>query len=232
MFWEKYKKIAHRGFHSEDVPENSMTAFARAIEKNYAIELDVQITRDNIVVVFHDYDLVRMTGVNKEIENCTYDEIKDLKLKNTEEKIPTLKDVLKLVNGRVGLLIEIKNNGIPGKLEKEVVKILKNYKGHYMVQSFNILTLIWFKKNAPKIIRGKLAAKSKTKISDKISEMFLYMAAKPHFLSYKFEDINWKVNNLCALRQMKLLAWTIRTESEYKEASKKYKGIIFENIKI
>lgn len=90
--------------------ENSLEAFKLAIQKKYIIELDVHITKDNQIVVFHDESLHRITGLNKNISECTYDEIKDLKLRNTNSYIPKLEEVLMLVDGQVLLLIEIKNN--------------------------------------------------------------------------------------------------------------------------
>ncbi len=232
MFLKEFRKIAHRGLHDAKVPENSMTSFAKAIEANYAIELDVHLTKDNMVVVFHDNNLLRMTGVSKAIEECTYKELMTYRLKGTEEKIPLFKDVLRQVNGAVGLLIEIKNSGVPGKLEKELIRLLKKYKGIYMVQSFNALSLIYMKKNAPNIIRGKLAAKSKCKFTDKLMEWFLMVEVKPQFIAYKLEDVNVALINHCKLRRLPLYVWTVRREEDYLKIKKKCKGVIFENIKI
>ena len=75
----KINYIAHRGLHNEIVPENSMLAFKKAIEKNIAIELDLQITKDNKVIVFHDRNLKRMTGIDKLVDECLYEELKDIK---------------------------------------------------------------------------------------------------------------------------------------------------------
>ena len=121
--------IAHRGLHNinENIPENTLKAFKNAIKNNYAIELDVHILKDGKVIVFHDKTLFRMTGVNKKIKDMNYDEIKCLKLKNTSENIPLLKEVLKLVAGKVPLIIELKSSNKVGTLEKEVMKLLENY---------------------------------------------------------------------------------------------------------
>ena len=93
----KDKIIAHRGYHDlkEGIPENSILAFKKAIRYKYVIELDVHILKDNTLVVFHDDNLKRVCGVDKNIDECTFDEIKDLKLFNTTCKIPLFKDVLK-----------------------------------------------------------------------------------------------------------------------------------------
>lgn len=104
------KFYAHRGLHnlSEGVPENSMAAFRRAAEHGYGIELDVQLTRDGQVIVAHDYDLKRICGIEKEIDSLTYEELSRFPILGTEERIPLLEDVLKLVKGQVPLIVEIK----------------------------------------------------------------------------------------------------------------------------
>ena len=94
------KTIAHRGIHNNiDIPENSLLAFKKAKELNIPIELDIQITKDNRLIVFHDYSLNRMTNIDKKIKDCTYQELSRINLLKTNEKIPLLKDVLKLING-------------------------------------------------------------------------------------------------------------------------------------
>lgn len=130
--------IAHRGFfdHEQAIPENSFLAFMRAMEYHFIIELDVHLLKDSQIVVFHDDNLKRMTGLDKEIKNCTYEEIRKLKLLRTNEKIPLLKKVLNLVEGKVPLLIELKYDVKTGLLEKELMQVLSQYKGKYAVQSF------------------------------------------------------------------------------------------------
>ena len=96
------KIIAHRGvFNNKDIPENSLKSFREAVKLNYDVEFDIHLTKDNILVVFHDDNLKRMTGSDKNIQDCTYDEIKDLKLLNTNEHIPTLDEVLKVIDNKV-----------------------------------------------------------------------------------------------------------------------------------
>ncbi len=130
--------IAHRGFFDNEkgIPENSMLAFQRAIQNHYNIELDVHILKDGKIVVFHDDHLKRMTNLDTAIKDCTYDDVKNLNLLNTNEKIPLLQEVLDFVAGKVTILIELKYDTKVGLLEKELVKILQNYKGQYAVQSF------------------------------------------------------------------------------------------------
>src|SRR5690554_5681004 len=111
--WLVQQPIAHRGFHDIEagVPENSLLA------ARYAIELDVLNTADNQVVVFHDYNLKRMTGLDRKVKDLTWEEVKDLKLLGTDQGIPLFTDFLAEIRGRVPLLIEVKNEGSVGPLE-------------------------------------------------------------------------------------------------------------------
>ncbi|HIT62490.1 MAG TPA: glycerophosphodiester phosphodiesterase, partial [Candidatus Caccovivens faecavium] len=139
--WLVETPIAHRGLHDKVSPENSLSAFEKAVENGYAIELDVQLLADDTVVVFHDESLSRMTGNDGYIKFLNKEDLKVLKLGNSKEHIPTFEEVLKLVNGRTPLLIEIKNQFKVGKLEQKVIALLKDYKGEYAVQSFNPFSL-------------------------------------------------------------------------------------------
>ena len=104
--------IAHRGlFDNAEIPENSIPAFKKAVEAGLGIELDVQLSRDNQLVVFHDESLFRMTGVNKLLRQSSYEELKKYKLLNTEHAITLLSDVLKVLNKNTPLIIEIKPEG-------------------------------------------------------------------------------------------------------------------------
>ena len=143
--WLVETPIAHRGLHDKNIPENSLSAFSKAVEKGYAIELDVQLIADGTVVVFHDKSLSRMTGNDGYLKFLNKDDLKILKLKNSKEHIPTLQEVLDLVNGKTPILIEIKNEAKVGKLEQSLIDILKNYNGEYAVESFNPFSLQYVK---------------------------------------------------------------------------------------
>ena len=193
--------IAHRGVHNEkDIIENSLEAFKEAVNKNYIIELDVHFLKDGEVVVFHDDNIERMTGINKNLKDCTYDEIRNIKLLNKNTYIPKFSDVLKLVDGKVPILIELKNDNKVGLLESSLVQILKKYNGKYAVQSFNPLSIMWFKNNYPNIIRGQLVCKFKNKKMDNIKKfilktMFFNIITNPDFISHSVDDLSYKEVN-------------------------------------
>ena len=125
--WLVETPIAHRGLHDKNTPENSLSAFAKAVEKGYAIELDVQLLADGTIVVFHDDSLARMTGNDGYIKYLNKDDLKALKLKGSKETIPTFEEALKVIDGRVPVLIEIKNQYKVGKLEQETFRHIQTF---------------------------------------------------------------------------------------------------------
>ena len=193
----KTNLIAHRGYHNNEIKENTLEAFKKAIDNNYIIELDVHILKDGNVVVFHDDNLKRLTGIDKKIKDTTYEEIKNLNLLNTKQRIPLLKEVLKIVNGKVPLLIELKYDTKVGMLEDKVLEILQKYNGLYALQSFNPRTLIYLKKKNPNIPRGILVSdykNTKINIIKKIilKKMLLNSIIKPDFISVNYNYLESK----------------------------------------
>lgn len=225
--------IAHRGVHNEkDIIENSLEAFKEAVNKNYIIELDVHFLKDGEVVVFHDDNIERMTGINKNLKDCTYDEIRNIKLLNKNTYIPKFSDVLKLVDGKVPILIELKNDNKVGLLESSLVQILKKYNGKYAVQSFNPLSIMWFKNNYPNIIRGQLVCKFKNKKMDNIKKfilktIFFNIITNPDFISHSVDDLSYKEVNKIKKNKF-ILGWTVRNKERYDELIKYYDNLICE----
>ena len=232
------KPIAHRGLFNKEnnIPENSVLAFEKAIEKGFPIELDVHLSKDRKIVVFHDDNLKRMTEIDKKIKALNYNEIKDLKLDNTNCKIPLFSDVLKLVNGVVPILIEIKSDRKTGETEKELVKILKEYNGKYAIQSFNPFSLIWFKKNLPEVPRGQLASnftKDKMLAVQKyvLKNLYFNFLTKPDFISFSINDLpNKKVESFRNNGNL-VLGWTVRNKNDLEKAKKYCDNIIGESLK-
>ena len=229
----KGRLIAHRGCHDieKNVPENSMLAFDKAVENNYIIELDVHILKDGNIVVFHDDNLKRMTGINKHIIDFSYDELKNIKLQNTNEIIPLLKDVLKLVNGKVPIIIELKSDAKNYFLEKELINLLKNYPGKYAIKSFNPFSVRFFYKNYPDIIRGLIISEynKKKKKTAIFGKRWFNIIAKPDFISY---DIRALPNRRITSYKKKglVLGWTIRNNDDLKKAKQYCDNYICENI--
>lgn len=196
--YEEYKLFqnrffAHRGLHTKDrkVPENSPAAFRRAVEKGYGIELDVQLSWDGEVVVFHDDDLKRVCGVDAAVDALTLRELKALSLCETDERIPLFTEVLKIVDGRVPLIVELKSGRHNAELCRKTLEILRSYDGPFCIESFDPRIVHWFRKEAPEIIRGQLACsrESYRKMS-RFTAFFLANClcnfySRPNFIAYE-----------------------------------------------
>lgn len=251
--WLAKNPIAHRGYHLNDekVPENSSIAFLRAIERNYTIEIDLNLTKDHKVVVFHDGTLARMCNDNHKVIEKTMEEISRMKLKNGEYSPMELTEFLTLVDGRTGILIEFKGEGkeIDRILCEESMKILKNYHGKWVMQSFQPSILKWFRKHYPMVPRGQLCHRyvlTKEERKNKegtenenhsqlIRWMFTNMCAnfigRPNFISREWSSINRIVKLLHKMNVM-LLVWTVNTKQAYQQVHKKVDNVIFEYLEL
>lgn len=231
--WLVQQPIAHRGLFTDKIPENSLSAFKNAIKSKLPIELDVTILTDGTVVVFHDEKLARLTGKDGFISNCSYADIAKLTLSGTKEKIPTLKEALEVIDGKVPILIEIKNFGKVGTIEKAVWKALQGYRGEYAIQSFNPYTLEWFKKNAPKIKRGQLSCFFKNKEITGVKRFSLKRMllnkkiSEPNFINYAAEDMpNKYVKKYYG--KIPVLAYTIESEADESRLENYVDNIVFD----
>ena len=228
------KFIAHRGFHNieKGIPENSISALVEASARGYIIENDIWLTADGEVVVFHDATLTRMCGVNKKIADLTLAEIKQYRLLDTNEKIPTLKEFLGAVDGKVPILIEFKAIGAnPKSLCEKADAILREYKGKYYIQSFNPLVLFWYRRYNKSVLRGQLAMVPKDKkiISHIASNFFMNFLAKPDFVSFDQAFPNrwsFKVQKLLGAYP---IAWTYKNQEALDKTKNVFKAYIFEN---
>ena len=228
--WVLNKPVAHRGLHNGTYPENSMAAFKNAIERGYPIEMDVQMSLDKKLVVFHDDNLSRMTGYNADIRETDYETIKSLHLSDSDEMIPDFSDFLALVGGKVPLLIEVKQQKQKG-IEQKILDELKGYKGEFVVQSFDPNIVLNFKKLAPEIIRGQLACGYKQDLGF-IKEFVLKhtplnFLTKPDFVNYDIGSLPTKKSRYSGLP---LICWTVRTEEQKKKAEDLGINFVFENV--
>jgi len=234
MKWLLDRPIAHRGLHdsANNVVENSLAAFEAACRAGYPIELDVRLLSDQTVVVFHDADLDRLTNVAGPLQPYTATSLRKIKL-NSDGMIPTLAETLDLVDGRVGVLVEIKSDlgAAPGAIETAVAAKLECYTGDVAVQSFNPATIEWFKENAPRFPRGQLAGpRSDASHSEEPKQECLGMLElpDPHFIGYDSRDLpNPRVSELREAG-MPVLAWTVRSFEQERDARQYSDNVIFE----
>ena len=230
-------KYAHRGIYGGSVAENSLTAFRIAKEKGYGIELDVRLTRDGEAVVFHDGDLKRMTGEEGEVSERDYSELKDMRLSGTEDRIPLFSEVLDLIDGSVPLLIELKEEAGSYAVTEKTLEILENYKGEYIIESFNPLSLKLIRKKRPEVLRGFLALNymkegKHTGILYFLLQCFLFnVVSRPDFISYEHTGYKSIPLRLCrSVFGAISFAWTVTSIEEERAAYEhKFDTVIFEN---
>ena len=224
--------FAHRGLHSRDkaVPENSMEAFRRAAAAGYGIELDVQLSKDGQVVVFHDATLQRVCGVEGRVDDKTYAELSQLSLCGSDSGIPLLSDVLGVIRGRGPLLVELKNGKRNRELCEKTYAILCDYEGQVCIESFNPMIVRWFKLHAKDLVRGQLATTVKD-YGDSVSKPTAWLLShclmnflsRPQFIAYRigFRPLTVRLSE--ALGAMRF-GWTARNE----RAERHRDAVIFE----
>ena len=229
--WYCKYKIAHRGLHNDIYPENSLGAFDYACQKGFAIELDVHTLKDGNVAVFHDQNTLRLCGKDQDIGNISTDELKDYKLLKTKYTIPTLKEVLELVDGRVPIMIERKPASRKEKLVQKTYDIIKDYKGEIAVKSFNPFSIMWFKKHANHIPRGLLSSYFEHDNLPRIYKIVLkkllfFRLCKPDFISY---NINNLPNKYVTRKNVPVITWTVNNKELENKAFESACNIVFEN---
>lgn len=233
--WITTKPIAHRGLHrGMEIPENSLSAFEAAIKKGFPIEFDIQITKDEELIVFHDDDLLRLTGREGRVDQTEWEVLKDLKLFGTNQSIPHFREVLEFINGRVPLLIELKSLKHHGVMEPKVIELLDNYNGEFAIQSFNPKTVLWLKNNAPEVRRGYLSGILDDEELNPITRKFLsYLGPvpfiQPDFIGYDKRGLDsGTVKLLKRYSHIPVIAWTVREKSEEATILSLADNIIFE----
>ncbi len=228
---------AHRGLHGNGVPENSLAAFALACEAGYGIELDVQLSRDGEVMVFHDYTLSRMTGDGRKLAELSAAELGALRLAGTEERIPTFAEVLRLVDGRVPLLVELKGESLHASLCPKVAALLRSYSGSFCIESFNPVLLRAMRKELPRAYCGLLYThvvrdkKSKSILNRLLTVMALNFLCHPQFIAYNEVDRDsLPVRLTTRLYHAPKFVWTVRSRASLRAAHERGECPIFENI--
>lgn len=227
------RNIAHRGLHTEDksIPENSLAAFRRAVEGGYGVELDVQLSKDGKVVVFHDATLDRVCGVEGRVDERTYAELCELRLCGTEERIPLFSDVLVTINGAAPIICELKTGKNNAELCRKTLSLIQNYSGDICIESFDPTIVLWFRLHARKLLRGQLATRKgdyidggmQPFVGTLLENTLLNVIARPHFIAYKIGPKPLPVKLSEAMGAMKV-GWT----SHDPESEKGRDTVIFE----
>ncbi|SLN43710.1 glycerophosphodiester phosphodiesterase family protein [Oceanibacterium hippocampi] len=240
--WLKATPFAHRGLHGPrtGLPENSIAAFQAAVGNGYGIELDVQLSADAVPMVFHDDSLDRLTGESGALARQRAAALGAIRLKDSDETIPTLAATLAAVAGRTPILVEIKGRGRGAEAARRAAQtwaVLESYRGPYTVQSFNPHILAWFRAHAPDVVRGQIAGKFRGG-EDGLSwhqrfaleTLMVNRISDPHYVAYDVKAIDAHAPQRSRLGGRPLLAWTIRDEAALERARRFADNVIFENV--
>ncbi|WP_420962000.1 glycerophosphodiester phosphodiesterase [Brucella sp. IR073] len=213
--WLTKRPIAHRGLHdlNDKCWENTLPAFDRAAKAGFAIECDVHLSADGVPIVFHDEHLKRLTGQDGQIHELTAAQCTALHVGGTADRVPTLREALTLIAGRVAVIIELK--GIAGRddgLVAAVARELDGYQGHAAIMSFDHHLVRRFPADAPGIPGGLTAEGAKTR---DIEAHFSLLAHELAFVSYNVHHLpNPFVTFVREKLNMPVITWTVRNEAQ------------------
>lgn len=231
------RTYAHRGLFSADqsVPENSLAAFRAAVDADYGVELDVQLTKDKRVVVFHDDDLKRACGIDARVSAYTFEELQQFSLFGTTEKIPLFTDVLNTIDGKIPMIVELKSGGDWKTLCQKALELLQAYKGDYCVESFHPSLVRWFYLHAPHILRGQLSEAARFSRKSlplyqaiMLSRLFTNIFTHPHFIAYRVGPKCLSAR-ICEWLGAMRVAWTARPTDDHAKLTRHNDAIIFEH---
>lgn len=216
--WVVNTTITRFGMVTETEPENTTGAYDNAIKINAPIMLCVQSLDDENLICFSYKNIARLTDGTGYVQTLTLNDIKDLKIKNTDYNILTLEEALNHINGKVPVLVNIMNDGSVGKIESNIFRVLKNYTGEYAISSANPYVLQWFKENAPDIWRGIKSCKYTDKFfgsirAKKLTKLKFNKMCEPDFILYNACDLPNKYVRKYSV--LPIVAYDVKNEHDY-----------------
>ena len=222
--WLGSTGYAHRGLHGAGRPENSLAAAHAAMALGLGIECDVQRSSDGLAMVFHDFELERLTAESGAVNDRSAAELGQIALTGGDEPIPTLRQLLDAIGGKVPLLIEIKT-----KRETRfaatclaVRRVLEGYRGQHAVMSFDPRVVRWFADHSPLTVRGLVVTEEGAKaLGGKLKRRLALWHARPDFLAYDVRDLPSRFSASQRKRGLPLLTWTVRSP-EHRERAEKH----------
>ena len=225
MNWLNKLPIAHRGLHSNanNIYENTKESFLAAVNENYAIECDVVLSKDHEVVVLHDENLKRLCNLDKNVSNLTMNELRSLKIYESNSNIISLDEMLHVVSAHVPIIIEIKGKFTPF-IEERIQEIIRSYRGHIALKTFNLKSVEWLIKFLPYVYKG-LVIDSNTNNFEAILDLNI------DFVSCDIEFIESNLVDRLKKKGLPIITWTVDNEDKKKKANLIADNIIFENIR-
>lgn len=232
---------AHRGLfdNNSEAPENSLAAFKKAVDAGYGIELDLQLSKDKKLVVFHDATLKRMCGVDGNVWDYTLKELKQFKLASSEERIPTFEEFLEVVNEKVPFILEYKLDVAQTTVCELANEVLTNYNGVYCIESFHPLALLWYRKHRPDVLRGQLSEeffrqpKYKGKYYLSMLSFLLYnFLTRPDFIAYNHLHAGNISRRVCKFLGGLSVTYTIQSLEQYEKVKSDFDLFIFDSCRL
>ena len=225
MNWLNKLPIAHRGLHSNanNIYENTKESFLAAVNENYAIECDVVLSKDHEVVVFHDENLKRLCNLDKNVSSLTMNELRNLKIYESNSNIISLDEMLHVVSAHVPIIIEIKGKFTPF-IEERIQEIIRSYRGPIALKTFNLKSVEWLIKFLPYVYKG-LVIDSNTNNFEAILDLNI------DFVSCDIEFIESNLVDRVKKKGLPIITWTVDNEDKKKKANLIADNIIFENIR-
>lgn len=228
--WLVKKNLLHRGkYDNKNVYENTMLAFKKAVEDKSPFAFEIQLTSDRQVICFYDEGLKRLFNRERLVRDISYKRINKLR---DDLQVPLLKDVLKMVDGKVELMIELKNTNHKFNkiLVKEVYELLKDYKGKYVIVSFNPFMLASYKKLDKNAYIGRIGTANTNSFMEKIicNKHYFNFIVKPDFISYDVDNYDVKLIEKYKEKGFKIIGWTLKNQGRVKELNKHYDNFIVE----
>ena len=225
MNWLNKLPIAHRGLHNNanNIYENTKESFLAAVNENYAIECDVVLSKDHEVVVFHDENLKRLCNLDKDVSSLTINELRNLKIYESNSNIISLDEMLHIVSAHVPIIIEIKGQFTPF-IEERIQEIIRSYKGPIALKTFNLKSVEWLIKFLPYVYKG-LVIDSNTNNFEAILDLNI------DFVSCDIEFIESNLIDKVKKKGLPIITWTVDNEDKKKKANLIADNIIFENIR-
>lgn len=236
--WIVQTPIAHRGYHwVAGIDENSWEAFELALEAGVPFECDLHLSKDGEVFIHHDNDLLRMASNPAYISELTSHELKKIKTTHSGKGIVSLKQLLKLVQGRVPIVLEIKRTRLDNDLEKRTLEVLKHYRGDFALQSFHPQSLLYIKKHNPDVVIGLLSGQESlnhlwvpTKIL--LRSLSLVNLINPTYVAFEWSGIHKRAPQEIRKRGIPLISWTVRDEKSLGVSQRFADNMIYENLNL
>jgi glycerophosphoryl diester phosphodiesterase len=230
--WLTSTPIAHRGLFNLEagVPENSLAAFDAAAEAGYPCELDVHLTNSGELVVVHDFDLLQATGVARPTETLTAPDLADTRLFGTDQRVPTLAQVIDCVRGRIPLQIEIKRRRKPDPRALASAVLDGMPGGDFALSSFDPLVVFWLRAAKPRFPIGQISGLLTTAspwVRVLGRNLVGNVVTRPDFISYELADLPSRAVAMWRERGVPVLAWTVESPEDERKARKYADNIIF-----